>query len=293
MATSALIQLGADDVATALDGVDLIDTMAAKLAAGMADGAGPQSGPDVRLARWRGRTTASQPGAEWVVLEHLPTGPLCVLHSLSLMASYSAAVTALAARTLLAPGPVTVAILGSGPAARLQMVVITRHLRGVARIVVWPGRDKGGSAIEASLLDQVDLAGIQIVVAAAVEEAVAAANLVVAVDSTPERIDIGALAKGSLVVNATGLGWSAGLVGAADQLFVDDVSLLKHHRDRLAGRPVDADLGQVLVGHHAGRTDRDHVVLMELLGCDVLDVQLAGLLHRVAIERALGTRLPG
>lgn len=293
MATSALIQLGADDVAAALDGVDPIDTMAAQLVAKAADDADRQSGPDVRLARWRGRTASSQPGTEWVVLEHQPTGPLCVLHAVSLMAGHAAAVTGLVARTLLEPGPVTVAILGTGPAVRLQMVIITRHLRGVARIVVWPAREQGGSAIEASLLDQVDLAGIQFVVAAAVEEAVAAANLVVAVDSTPERIDIGTLARGSLVVNATGRGWSAGLVGAADQVFVDDATLLLHHRDRLAGRPVDADLGQVLTGRHPGRADRDHIVLVELLGCDVLNVQLAGLLHRVAIERALGTRLPG
>src|SRR6266567_6334937 len=179
MATRSLIQLSADELATALDGVEPIDTVAAELVAKTTGAAGQQPDLDVRIARWRGRTSAaSLPGTEWVVLEDLRSGPLCVLPTTSLMAGRIAALTGLAARTLLAPGPVTAAIVGSGPAVRPQMVVITGHLRGVGRITVCPTRQPYGSLVESSLLDHVDLAGIGFAVATAVAEAVDAANLV-------------------------------------------------------------------------------------------------------------------
>lgn len=294
MSTSPLIQLSADELATALGSVEPIDVVAQELVTRATCDQPQPADQVVRLARWRGRTAStSVPGTEWVVLEDLRTGPLCVLPSAGLMAGRAAALTGLAARTLLGAGPVRVAVLGSGPAARPQMVVTTHHLRGVGRIAVWPVRDGGASVVESNLLDQIDLAGIGFVVAAAVADAVDTANLVVAVDPVPERLAIGQLTKGAVVVNAAGRGWSAGLVGAVDQVYVDDSTLAGRETERLAGRPIDADLGQLLAGRHHGRTDHDHIVLVELLGRDVLDVQFAASLHRVALERALGTRLPG
>ena len=292
MSTSPLIQLSADELATALGSVEPIDVVAQELVTRATCDQPQPADQGVRLARWRGRTAPSSvPGTEWVVLEDLRTGPLCVLPLAGLMASRAAALTGLAARTLLGTGPVTVAVLGAAPAVRPQMVVTTHHLRGVGRIAVWPARDGGASVVESSLLDEIDLAGIGFVVAAAVADAVDAANLVVAVEPVP--LAIGQLTKGAVVVNAAGRGWSAGLVGAVDQLYVDDATQADRDTRALHGRPIDADLGQLLAGRHPGRTDRDHIVLVELLGRDVLDVQLAASLHRVALERALGTRLPG
>lgn len=291
MAIGPIIQLSADELAVALSGVESLDVVASDLVARTERRPDGQFGSDVRLARWRGRVApSSTPGTDWVVLEDMRTGPLCVLPTAGLAAGRTAALSGLAARTLLAPGPITVALLGSGPAVRPQLVVITRQLRGVGRIAIHPATDDGGSPVESSELDHLDLLGIRFVLAATVDDAVHAANLVVAVDPATDRPVIGQLIRGAVVVNAVGLEWSADLAGSVDERYVDDGSL---RADRLAGRPVDADLGQVLTGAHPGRMDPDHVVLFELLGAGQLDVRLASLVHRVALERALGTRLPG
>lgn len=284
MATRPLIQLSCEELATALDGVEPIDVVGAELVAPTRNGL-----RDVRLSRWSGRiSAASVPGIEWAVLEDLRTGPLCVLPAECLTATRTAILAAVAAQTMLAPGPVTVAILGSGPALRPLLLICARQLRGVRRITTYPTRPDRDSHVDSSLLDQMDLAGIQFVVAAVVDEAVVAANLVVALDPLVEHVEIGQLAAGALVVNAAGRDWSADLVGAVDRLCVDD----KAPADGLAGRKVDADLGQVLSGAVPGRTTADQVILFELLGCELLDVRLAAQLHQVALDRALGTRLP-
>jgi ornithine cyclodeaminase/alanine dehydrogenase-like protein (mu-crystallin family) len=56
-------------------------------------------------------------------------------------------------------------------------------------------------------------------------------------------------------------------------------------------RRIDADLGQVLAGTHAGRRLADDVLLMELLGVRDLDVALASRIQQVAQEHGIGTWL--
>lgn len=247
----------------------LIQLNAAELIAAL-DGVGtaelvaPEGTSHVRLSRWRGRTSPdSVPGTDWVVLEDPYFGPLCVLPTDGLSAGRAALVTGWAAGLLLPPGAVSVAILGSGPALQPLLVVCCRQLPGVWRIVWCPG-----GHVDSALLDRLDLAGIRFTVAAVLDETV---NLVVVLDHSA---DIGRPRAGAVVVNAAGPAWSAeaGTV------------------DRVCG---GVELRQVLTGAAPGRTAPDQVILVELLGCAWLDVRLARLLHRVALDRALGTRLPG
>ncbi|WFE24178.1 hypothetical protein O7621_13470 [Solwaraspora sp. WMMD937] len=55
-------------------------------------------------------------------------------------------------------------------------------------------------------------------------------------------------------------------------------------------RPIEAELGQLLTGEHAGRTGADDILLVDLLGAWALDVRLACTLHRVALSRGFGVQ---
>ncbi|MFV2022385.1 hypothetical protein [Micromonospora sp. LOL_023] len=55
-------------------------------------------------------------------------------------------------------------------------------------------------------------------------------------------------------------------------------------------RPIEAELGQLLVGEHAGRTGADDILLVDLLGAWALDVRLACTLHRAALSRGFGVQ---
>lgn len=287
---SPTLHLSAGEVLLALDGIDPVDLLAAELTG---QGAGDRS-----LTPWRGRAAFGRPAERSVLLTDPATDARCVLPVAALRACRTAAVVALATRTLLGNGMVTAAVLGSGYALQAQLTVILRHLRRVGCLTVRGGAAHHGSLIEPRLLDQIDLAGIRLVVATTVEEAVFAADLVLAVGGPADRLAIGALAKGSVVVNATGRDIPGGVADSVDQLYVDDASLIERSIDRhavrahLGGqRPVDADLGQVLSGAHPGRTHLDHILLVELLGTETLSPALAQLLYQTAQDRRLGSQL--
>jgi ornithine cyclodeaminase/alanine dehydrogenase-like protein (mu-crystallin family) len=293
-----ILHLNASEVLSALDGIDPVDLLADELTGENTSDRTQSSEADVRLTPWRPRATPGVRTQESVLFEDRRTGARCVLPVSSLRACRAAALSGLAARTLLGSGMVTSAILGSGYVLQAHLTVILRHLGRVGSIAICAGEERQGSLIEPRLLDQIDLAGIRLVVAPTVAAAVSAADLAVVVRSTAARLEIGVLAKGTVVVNATGQDLPGDLVGSVDQIYVDDASLIEKKLDRytvrthLSGqRRIDADLGQVLSGTHPGRTYLDHILLVELLGADVLSPSLAGVLHRTAVDRRLGSQL--
>lgn len=292
-----ILQLKADELASAFDGVDL-DVLAEQFVGRAAADRTGQTTEDAYLTPWRGRVLAvRRPMTEPLLFEDRRTGARCVLPAPSLRACRAAALTGLAARTLLTPGVVTAAVLGGGPAMPLHLTVIARCVPGVGNLLVCPAGVAEGE-IAPRVLDQLDLARIRLAVAATVGDAASAADLVVVVAATSERLDIGAISRGAVLVNATNHDLPDDLIDCVDRLVVDDAALLEEHltryfvRAHLEGRRrIDADLCQVLTGTRPGRTQPDQILLVELLSADALDPSLAGVLRGAALDRGLGGEL--
>jgi hypothetical protein len=124
-------------------------------------------------------------------------------------------------------------------------------------------------------------------------EAAFGANLVVAAnDSVTDlaRLHLGDLARGTVMVNATGHDLSAALLDGVDEVYVDDLASLDDDTDRRVaalprlprriGDPVDgpavvADLGQLLTHAYLGRGRQDDVLLVELLTVRAVNIRLA------------------
>ncbi|PRY35769.1 hypothetical protein [Umezawaea tangerina] len=293
-----MLRLSADDLCTAIAGVDPVPVLAAELMAARGD-AGAVSG--VRWGEARG---------EFAVLEDTATGERCALPAVALRAYRAAALTALAARQLLAPGVVTASVIGSGLAAQLQLMVIARHVPDVSHVAVCALTGDRGLPVSTRVVDQLDHAGIGLAVTTHVDEAVFGANLVAVTGFDADVMRIDHLAKGAVLVNATGNDLPEHLVDGANQVYVDDPALLDSagHRHFARRRPstedtvcgarrhdgarrergIESDLGTVLTGAHPGRTRLDHVLLVELLGTTALDLALASLVHRAALVLGLG-----
>ncbi len=309
-----MLHLSADDLSSALEGIQPIDVLVGELTVRTARDRTKEQDATGRLTPWPGSGTGTGASTrDLLLLEDHRGGAICALPASSLRGCHGAVLTRLAARQLLNPGAATAAVLGSGAAADLQLVTIARHLRSVRHIWLCPMAADRGRPIGRRALDQIDLAGIHLTVASATREGVAAANLVVVTGDAPTRLEIGHLSAGAVVVNAMNRDLPDGLVDAADQLFVDDADLVEHHAERYFARVhlatqlaererswlpngwgtrrrIDADLSQVLAGEHPGRTHLDHIVLVELLSANLLDVALSRLLYRAAIERGLGNQ---
>jgi ornithine cyclodeaminase/alanine dehydrogenase-like protein (mu-crystallin family) len=312
---SPILQLNADEVLSALDGIDPIETLVEELVGRRVGGPAWRPTACGRLTPWPSGTEAADVAtAELVLLDDLIADAGCVLPTASLRAVRAAGLTALAARELLAPGVVTAAVLGSGPAVQPQLTVIARHVPDVSHIAICPTGDRNVSPVEPRVLDQIDLAGIGLSVNSAVDEAVFGANLVVATGTIPSRLELAHLTRGAVLVNATYRDLPDDLVDRVDRIYLDDAGLIDDHSDRYfvrahltvtdagADRPRPAagghlrrhaplDLGQVLTGAHSGRAHVDDILLVELLSADVVDVSLACKLHHAARERGLGAQL--
>lgn len=203
--------------------------------------------------------------------DHSHTG--LILPTAGRRAIKAAALTAAAAQLFVEPQVVTVAVLGDGLAARLQIATLAAHVPGVSHVAV-----HGLKQVPAALAERLDAAGIGLTVTDNARDAVFGANLVVLAGQQGEGR--WTLPSGTVIVNATGQ--AVPLEVPVDQVFVDDRRLLASFL------PDVADLGQVLAGAHPGRTDPDDVVLVDLLDIETGGLWLTHQLYQSALRQELG-----
>ncbi|MFL6120411.1 hypothetical protein [Actinophytocola sp.] len=281
-----MLHLGADELSGALEGIQPLDVLAEETAARTAQPAHTAEGEGWRLSPWPGGAAGAP---EQVLLEEHRSGIACVLPAAGLRGCRAAVLTRVAARELLNPDAGRAAVLGCGAATDLQLVMIARHLPSIRQVAVCPVQAEHGCPIEQRTLDEIDLAGVRLTLPPDAAAAVADADLVV-VACTAASWPAGVRPRpGAVVVNAANQDLPDELVDAADELYVDDLEPAGEERRRTR-RGIDADLNQVRTGEHPGRTSAEHVVLVELLTADRLDVELARLLYRAAVERGLGNQ---
>ncbi len=283
--------LDAERLFRALDELDLVDVLAAELTGGV--GAREPAGP-APSSRWTLETARSpDAGPELAVLSGPDAAPRLALPTADLRACRRAALTTLAARLLLAPGVVTVTVLGAGMAAHVQSAMLIRWLPDVSHVAV---HSSMASPIPPELARRFASASIGLTLAASVDDAVFGATLVVVAGDEPPVLRRTRLARGAVVVNASGRELPAELVDGVSEVYVDDLALLSGQPRRYLAtgaavpdlapgprrrpatrrrRRVAGDLRQVLTGVDAGRSRLDDVLLVELLSADKLDARLA------------------
>jgi ornithine cyclodeaminase len=232
-----------------------------------------------------------------VLLHDGTTGQLvAVLNASPITEIRTAAVSAVATKLLARPGSRQVAILGSGVQGRSHAVAM-REVLPEAELRVW-SRDPAHA--EALALEAHGLPG------ATIAEALAGADVVCTCTASPEPIvALGDLAPGAHV-NAVGSSgtWARELeadVVAAASLFVDrresTVNESGDYLGAVAERGIGpdhilAELGELLVGTHAGRRSDEELTVFESLGLAAEDLAAAMLCVEVARERGIGVEVP-
>lgn len=288
--SETVLRLRAYEVWTALEVIDPVSVLAEDLVRRGLDRS--QRGTDARVRPWRGRSG-------YVRIDHPDATPPCVVPARSLRISLAAALAAVAARCLLPPGAVTVAMLGSVETTQPQLSVIARYVPDISHVALCLA---SAETVEPKLADELELSGIGLSVVPTLAEAVFGANLVVVTGNgiDLDTLRLGQLAHGAVLVNATGEDLPAHLVDPVDQVFVDDLGLLTDHTHRRVvtahltrppGKRITADLCQLLTGEHAGRMHNGDVVLVELLGVHELNAELAHRICAGATSTGLGEQI--
>jgi ornithine cyclodeaminase/alanine dehydrogenase-like protein (mu-crystallin family) len=309
-----ILQLGRDELWRVLELIDPVELMVAQLSGQAADREVRESCRLVAAPAMAAVTGA--PATEPVLLDDSRTGVRCLLSASSLSDLRTAALVAMAARQLLTPSVVTVGALGSGPAVQLQLAVVARHVPQVSFVALWPTGNEETVPVDRPVLDLLESVGVSLLLAGDAEEAVFGASLLLSAGPGQEHLGVRRLALGAVVINTTGHDLPDRVVDGVDGIYVDDSRLLETnqhrrfvqlHLDRIAtgsGEPhgpsegwhrnqclIQADLAQVLTGARPGRTHVDDVLLVELLGLRELDVTLACLLQRTALDNGVGAWL--
>ena len=199
-----------------------------------------------------------------------------------LTAVRTAAAGAVAAKWLSRPDARRVAIMGAGEQARLQLAAL-RLVRDIREVRVW-ARDPAKAEALAG-----DLAGVEAHVADNLDGAMDGVDI--AITTTPSRTPLIQAHHLQPGLHITAMGSdaehknevAAEALAACDLYVADRLSQTRvlgelHHA--LAANAVDdsatfVELGQVIAGHHPGRTSAGQITLCDLTGTGAQDTAIA------------------
>lgn len=189
----------------------------------------------------------------------------------------TAAAGAVAAHWLARPDAQTIAILGAGIQARLQL----QHLRaatGARRVVAWARSEAG----RAALVEAARAMGFEASAAATPAEAARGADIIVT--TTPSETPLIAAGDVSPGAHITAVGadsahkgeLAADLLASADLIVADSLVQCRDRGElRRAMNDKICELGAVIAGRHPGRTSPSQITVADLTGLAVQDIAIA------------------
>ena len=224
---------------------------------------------------------------------------LAVIDATEITAIRTAAVSAVATQQLARSDAGDLAILGSGVQAHthLQAMIQSRTIR---RVRIW---SRNPVHCRAFAERESKRHGFKIEATEDARDAVANADLICTVTAADEPIVYGDWLSAGVHINAVGscTPMARELDGSTVQrakLFVDRrESVLNESGDFLLAskegliddQHIQAELGEVLVGHHQGRGSNDEITLFKSLGLAVEDLACADHVYHRALEGKVGT----
>jgi alanine dehydrogenase len=190
----------------------------------------------------------------------------------------TAAVSAVATEFLARPDASVLAIIGSGVQARSHLEAL-RLVRDFREVRVWSPRRAAAFAEEH---------GVR--AAAAAEEAVRGADVVVTATTSPTPVLSGEWLSPGVHINAVGAprpNWREldDEVLRRSRVYVDSrEAAQKESGDVIAAGEISAEIGEVTAGTKPGRRSAEEVTLFKSLGLAVEDVATAELIYHKAVE---------
>ncbi len=230
--------------------------------------------------------------------------PVALMDGMYITATRTAAGSALATRLLARLGSAVVSVIGSGVQARSHALALSR-LVGIEVIQI-AGRDSERvAALTSELVD----VGIVAEAAASIEDAVRAADVVCAATHADGPVVRRDWLRPGTHVNS--VGYNAAGAGEVDTETVRDSLLVVESRGAVLAPPpsgavelrraidagvvtadhIHAELGELIAGDHAGRTDDAQLTLYKSVGVAVQDAAAAALVLDAARERGLGVNI--
>jgi ornithine cyclodeaminase len=230
--------------------------------------------------------------------------PLAILDGSEVTAIRTAAVSGVATRVLAREDARTLGLLGTGVQARTHLEAMRAARPGIQEVRVFSRSAEGRSAFARR---EAERHGIGVVAVDSARAAVEGADVVCTTTSAREPVLAGAWLAPGTHVNAVGACTPRARELDAEavrrsRVVVDSRESAAHEAGdlliplelgELPGDPVEAELGEVLVGSAPGRRDDTEITLFESLGLAVEDLATAvHVLERARARGDVGTEVP-
>jgi ornithine cyclodeaminase len=238
----------------------------------------------------------------YVLCEARHGRPVALLEASVLTAVRTAAASVVATRALAREDSKTLAIIGTGEEAASHIEAF-QSVRPFERVLIW-GRNAAAANDLAARSRQLGVFVVDVV--PSVQEALARADVVCTVTSSPDPLLFGADVRPGThlcLVGASIAAWREvdDDCVAMSRFFVDfrgsamaQAGELLHaiRAGRVTEAHVVAEIGEVLSGAATGRRSAAEVTLYKSLGVAAQDLAAATLVYRRAVERGVGTLAP-
>jgi len=211
----------------------------------------------------------------------------------------TAAVSGMATRMLANPGPSTLAIIGAGVQARahLKAVACVRELKSVR---VTAAREENAEAFAREMQPRV---ACPIEPVATAEAAVLDADVIVTATTAREPVinrewlspgahinAIGTFSPKARELDTATMASSSVFVDRRESLFNEAGDYLIPAREGAIGpESIVAELGEVLIGKHPGRTRAEEITVFKSLGLAMEDLAAVEHCYRAALDQNVGT----
>ncbi len=231
-----------------------------------------------------------------IVVNDPATGmPLAIMDGTVVTAVRTAAVTAVSLAVTARPAAGVAAIVGAGVEARSHLDVLPRVLPSLARIWV-VGRE--AHSAERLCAEMAPRVGPALTPTVDRGEAVRDSDVVVTVttNTTTPLLEMEWLKAGVTVVVLDNGGKETSILHRVDRVLVDDrkpfgsAEVLGRYPTGVPANPME--VGEVLLGRAAGRTNDRERILVLPLGIAACDIVLAVPIYERAKAKGLGTPLP-
>ncbi|WP_087456924.1 2,3-diaminopropionate biosynthesis protein SbnB [Tumebacillus avium] len=225
--------------------------------------------------------------------------PIAVMEGSLISGMRTAAVTVLAAKYLAREGFTTVACMGSGIIARMQLQSLLEQFPSITTIHLFDLNPEAAGRLANELTEK--HAGLQVIVSPDAETAVRQGDLVVTCTVTDKPyIPFSWLKKGAFVSNISIMDVEKEVFLKADKVVVDDWDQCNREKKVInqlvlegtfSREKLHAELGEILTGARPGRENEDEIILLNPMGLAIEDIASAHEVYQRAVRENAGTRL--
>lgn len=225
--------------------------------------------------------------------------PIAVMEGGLISGMRTAAVTVVAAQHLAREGFETVACVGCGAIARMQLSSLLEHFAQISCISLFDSYPEAAERLAVELNER--FPGVRIQVTENAENAVREGEVVVTCTVTDRPyIPADWFREGVFICNVSIMDICKEAFVEVDKLVVDDWEQSNREKKiinqlveegRLSRDGLHAELGEIVIGRRPGRESDGERILLNPMGMAIEDIACARVFYDKAIDSGVGTRL--